>query len=110
MFKSSQRHEGSLADMSKSTLIFHNSDRYLVLSGICTCQPRLQTSVAPVGIFTCFAHCFQGGGVYVARGNLNTCTQKLDAERSLDLEFGKGAGDDKYVKTHNKTHTNIIVM
>ena len=28
MFKSSQRHEGSLADMSKSTLIFHNSDRY----------------------------------------------------------------------------------
>ena len=26
-----------------------NSDRYLVLSGICTCQPRLQTSHRPDG-------------------------------------------------------------
>ena len=39
-----------------------NSDPYLVLSGICTCQPRLQTShrpdgkmPCPNGIFTCFA-------------------------------------------------------
>ena len=27
----------------------------MVLSGICTCQPRLQTSHRPDGIFTCFA-------------------------------------------------------
>ena len=32
-----------------------NSDRYLVLSGTCTCLPRLQTSHRPDGNFTCFA-------------------------------------------------------
>ena len=32
-----------------------NSDRYLVLSGTCTCQPHLLTSHRPDGIFTCFA-------------------------------------------------------
>ncbi len=40
---------GNMADMPRSTLIFHNSDRYLVLSGNCTCQPRLQTSHRPNG-------------------------------------------------------------
>ena len=29
----------------------------MVLSGSCTCQPRLQTSYRHDGIFTCFAHC-----------------------------------------------------
>ena len=34
-----------------------NSDRYLDLSGICTCQPHLQTSHRPDGIFTCLVLC-----------------------------------------------------
>ena len=38
-----------------------NSDRYLVLSGICTCQPHLQTSHRPDGILTCFALVLAGG-------------------------------------------------
>ena len=37
-----------------------NSDRYLVLSGKCTCLSRLQTSHRPDGIFTCFALVFAG--------------------------------------------------
>ena len=32
----------------------------MVLSGICTCQPRLQTSHRPDGIFTCFARVLAG--------------------------------------------------
>ena len=37
-----------------------DSDRYLVLSEFCTCQPRLQTSHRPDGIFTCFARVLAG--------------------------------------------------
>ena len=44
---------GRPADGLASTLIFRFE--YLVLSGICTCQPRLQTSHRPDGIFTCLA-------------------------------------------------------
>ena len=39
---------GSLADMPKSTLIFQFGS-FFVLPGICTCQPRLQTSHRPDG-------------------------------------------------------------
>ena len=47
--------DGKMADMPKSTLIFRFGLIFLVLSGTCTCQPRLQTSHRPDGIFTCFA-------------------------------------------------------
>ena len=45
---------GIPADLPNQLSSF-NSDRYLVLSGICTCQPCLQTSHRPDGIFTRFA-------------------------------------------------------
>ena len=42
-----------------------NLDRYLVLSGKCTCQPRLQLPIAPMGFSHVLRVCLQGGGVMV---------------------------------------------
>jgi len=46
--KTSHRPNGSRADMPKSILIFQFGSIF-VLPGICTCQPRLQTSHRPDG-------------------------------------------------------------
>ena len=42
------RPDGKMADMPESTLILQ-LDRSLVLSEICTCQPRLQNPIAQMG-------------------------------------------------------------
>ena len=47
-----------------------NSGRYLVLSGICTCQPRLQTSHRPDGRLT-FCSLFAGRRCLCQRGRLS---------------------------------------
>ena len=61
-----------------------NWDRSLVLPGRSTCQPRLQTSHRPDGIFTSFALCLQGGGVFVQSGTvtISSCTISGNTARS----------------------------
>ncbi len=62
-----------------------NSDRYLVLSGICTCQPRLQTSHRPHGRLTTFACCLQGGGVYVGSGTVTITSSSIYGNTAYDV-------------------------
>jgi hypothetical protein len=75
MLKSSQvpiAPMGTPADLPKSTLIPFISDQSLVLTGICTCQPRLQTSHRPDG------------------NALPTCPNRLSSFNWIDLWFYQG--------------------
>jgi hypothetical protein len=61
--------------MPKSTLIFQFGSIF-VLPGICTCQPRLQTSHRPDGIFT-YGLRLQGGGVAVYGGTVTIASSTI---------------------------------
>jgi hypothetical protein len=53
-----------------------NWDRSLVLPGTRTCQSRLQNPIAPMGD-SYFAHCLQGGGVYVSSGTVTITSSSI---------------------------------